>query len=64
MKGAYPCEISSAAGRGENCPHKAEDSAEEKGSSQHTTMKKEYWQQLCRLFYGLTAFLATGQSKV
>lgn len=59
MKGTYPCEISSAVSRGENCPHKAEDSTEEKDNSQHT--HKEYW---CRLFYGLTAFLATGQNKV
>lgn len=54
MKGTYPCEISSAASRGENCPHKAEDSTEEKGNSQHTRMSKEYW---CRLFYGLNISL-------
>lgn len=33
IKGTYPCEISSAASRGENCPHKAKDSTEEKGNS-------------------------------
>lgn len=44
MQGTHPCEMSSAASRGKNCPHKAKDSTEEKGNrmDKDTRMDREY----------------------